>query len=70
MKITQLFPVTGQAKQILNNMIEDLEKAQRDLAISESVNDAKGIKIYGSIIDNLSRVISEYFNCDIDWEVL
>jgi hypothetical protein len=51
-------------------MIEDLEKAQRDLAISESVNDAKGIKIYGSIIDNLSRVISEYFNCDIDWEVL
>lgn len=70
MKITQLFPVTGQAKQILNNMIEDLEKAQRDLAISESVNDAKGIKIYGSTIDNLSRVISEYFNCDIDWEVL
>jgi hypothetical protein len=70
MKITQLFPVTGQAKQILNNMIEDLEKAQRDLAISESVNDAKGIKIYGTTIDNLSRVISEYFNCDIDWEVL
>jgi hypothetical protein len=70
MKITQLFPVTGQAKQILNNMIEDLEKAQRDLAISESVNDAKGIKIYGTAIDNLSRVISEYFNCDIDWEVL
>jgi len=70
MKITQLFPVTGQAKQILNIMIEDLEKAQRDLAISESVNDAKGIKIYGATIDNLSRVISEYFNCDIDWEVL
>ena len=70
MKITQLFPVTGQAKQILNNMIEELEKAQRDLAISESVNDAKGIKIYGTTIDNLSRVISEYFNCDIDWEVL
>jgi hypothetical protein len=70
MKITQLFPVTGQAKQILNNMIEDLEKAQRDLAISESVNDEKGIKIYGATIDNLSRVISEYFYFNIDWEVL
>jgi hypothetical protein len=70
MKITPLFPVTGQAKQILNNMIEDLEKAQRDLAISESVNDVRGIKIYGATIENLSRVLAEYFNCDIDWEVL
>jgi len=70
MKITQLFPVTGQAKQILCKMIEDLEKALRDLATTDSVIDAIGSKIYGTAIDNLSRVISEYFNCDIDWEVL